>query len=61
MLAKLSELTTKEMDRKEFLQNAGIGLLLIAGGGVIARALGIGGSTKKSSSAGYGSSAYGGR
>lgn len=62
MLAKFSELTTKEMDRKEFLQNAGVGALLLVGGGMIARALGLSlADTGRSQSAGYGSSVYGGR
>ena len=61
MLSKISELTTKEMDRKEFLQNAGIGAMLLVGGGFLLRALGMSvGNTTKKPSAGYGSSVYGG-
>lgn len=66
MVTKLSQLTSKQMDRKEFLQHAGVGLALVAGGGMIAKALGVSlpGSAEKTvqSSAqalGYGGSAYG--
>lgn len=62
MLQKLSEFTSKEMDRKEFLQNAGIGVLLLVGGGAIARAFDLGLSDRKSQSQSdsYGDSSYGG-
>lgn len=64
MISKLSQLASKEMDRKEFLQHAGVGLALVAGSGLIARAvtsLQPGAATQKSvaSTASYGGSAYG--
>ena len=64
MLDKLSSLSTKEMDRKEFLQNAGIGMLLAMGGGLIVRTLGMsfgGSQSPRNQAAGYGASTYGGR
>lgn len=60
MLQKFSEITTKEMNRKEFLQNAGIGALVLVGGGLVFKALGVPVGKSKNQSAGYGSSAYGG-
>lgn len=65
---KLSQLANKEMNRKEFLQHAGIGLALVAGGGMVAKALGVGlaGNNSQSNalqtsakSLSYGGSAYG--
>lgn len=55
-----ANLLEKEMDRKEFLQHTGIGVMMLMGGGLILRAFGIGGK-KESSAAGYGASAYGGK
>lgn len=61
MLTQISELASKEMDRKEFLQNAGIGALLLVGGGTIARVLGLSLSDQnRKQTVGYGSSSYGG-
>lgn len=66
MATKLSQLANKQMDRKEFLQHAGVGLALVAGGGLIAKALGVGISDAVNKSAqsnaktlGYGGNAYG--
>lgn len=62
MLDKITELSSKEMDRKEFLQSAGIGMLLLVGGGMIVRTLGLSFDTKgRSQSTGYGATVYGGR
>lgn len=62
MVNNFAELTSKEMSRKEFLQNAGVGMLLLLGGGMIVRALGLSqGSSNRASSVGYGASVYGGR
>jgi hypothetical protein len=68
---QLASLAAKEMDRKEFLQHAGIGALLLMGGGAIARSLSLsangqaggysGSRNTVGQTAGYGSSVYGGR
>ncbi|PID31300.1 hypothetical protein CR983_01775 [Candidatus Saccharibacteria bacterium] len=68
---QLASIAAKEMDRKEFLQHAGIGALLVMGGGAIVRSLnltsadsttGVAGSRGPvGQTSGYGSSVYGGR
>lgn len=55
----LADLLEKEMDRKEFLQHAGIGMMMLMGGGLILKAFGVGG--KREVAAGYGADAYGGK
>ena len=54
----------QEMDRKDFVKNVGVGLLLLLGGSMIINALtGLDRGSKKSPSGsqGYGSSSYGGK
>ncbi len=53
----------QEMDRKDFVKNVGVGLLLMLGGSMIINALtGLDrGSKKSAGSQGYGSSSYGGK
>lgn len=62
MNKQLSALTQKEVTRKEFLTAVGFGVMSIMGIGSIVKLLtGKHGLTSgRSSSAGYGSSAYGG-
>jgi len=50
----------KEMDRKQFLMHAGAGLLTVVGAGGILKSLTGAEKHHSRSSAGYGSSAYGG-
>ena len=50
----------KEMDRKEFLVHAGAGLLTVVGVGGILKSLTGAEKHHRHTSAGYGSSAYGG-
>ena len=63
---KLAALANKQMDRKEFFQHVGVGAALVAGGGLIAKAVGLSlpssTNTAVQSSAktlSYGSNAYG--
>lgn len=49
----------REMSRKEFLQNLGVGLVMLCGGSFILQALNGGGRSKTAS--GYGDNPYGGR
>lgn len=46
------------MDRKEFLQHTGVGVLMLLGGGLVLQALG--GGRKQRSAEGYGALTYGG-
>ena len=48
------------MDRAEFLKHVGVGAVLLLGGGMIARALGIELGAPKQQAVGYGASTYGG-
>lgn len=54
----IATLLEKPMNRKEFLQHAGVGALMIFGGGLVSKAL-LGGQ-RKTTTVGYGSSPYGG-
>lgn len=58
MKAQIEELFSKEMTRKEFLQHVGGAFLILIGISGLMQALL--GSQKRKSTAGYGSSAYGG-
>ena len=49
------------MDRAEFMKHVGVGAMFLFGGGMIARALGIGLTPQKSQAVGYGASVYGGQ
>lgn len=51
---------SQEMDRAEFLKHVGVGAVLLLGGGMIARALGIELGAPKQQAVGYGASTYGG-
>lgn len=57
---KLAQLLDRPMDRKDFLRQVGIGGMLLLGGNIIVKTmLGLGKDTRTTSQ-GYGSSAYGG-
>ncbi len=60
MKQHLSKLLEKPMGRKEFLQHAGVGVLMLFGGGLVTQALTGTSNGRKSAAAGYGSNAYGG-
>jgi len=49
----------KEMDRKDFVKNVGIGILALSGVAAALKAVNLAPAGKKSS-AGYGASSYGG-
>lgn len=55
-----SKLLQKEMDRKEFLQHAGIAALALTGASALLRVL-VEQPTKQTGSVGYGGSSYGGK
>jgi len=59
----LHKLLDKEMDRKEFLKNVGVGIVALTGVGAALKVV-LGGSgasyKKQQGSMGYGSSPYGG-
>jgi hypothetical protein len=59
MKQHITTLLEKPMNRREFLQHAGIGALMLFGGGLVVQAFG-GLSRKSPSRAGYGGSTYGG-
>lgn len=54
-----SALLQKEMDRKDFVKNVGIGLVALSGVAAALKAVSLAPTTRKSSN-GYGASAYGG-
>lgn len=56
---KFQDILTTEMDRKEFLQKAGVAMLGIAGISTISKTLISSFSKNSSKSGGYGSSPYG--
>jgi hypothetical protein len=56
---QIDALLQKEMDRKEFLQHVGAGILIIFGVSGVLKAL-TQQPTRKQQGMGYGSSAYGG-
>ncbi len=59
MKQQLSTLLQKQMGRKEFLQHAGVSVMMLVGGGLVVQSLT--GTTRKSTvQPGYGASAYGG-
>jgi hypothetical protein len=55
-----SALLEKEMDRKDFVKNVGIGILALSGVAAALKAVNLAPSLSKKSSTGYGASAYGG-
>lgn len=59
-LPVVEKVLEKEMDRKEFLMHAGAGLLTVIGAGGIIKSLTGAQKHHSRSSAGYGSSPYGG-
>lgn len=60
MKKQITTLLEKPMGRKEFLQNAGVGVLMLFGGGLVTQALTGTNGNRKSAAAGYGGDAYGG-
>ena len=60
MKQHLTQLLQKPMGRKEFLQHAGISVLMLFGGGLVTQALTGGQGRKSPNATGYGASAYGG-
>lgn len=60
MKKQITKLLEKPMGRKEFLQHAGVGVLMLFGGGLVTQALTGTNGNRKASVAGYGSDAYGG-
>ena len=58
MQKDLTNLLTKEMDRRDFLKHVAIGMVAMTGLGALVRTLNDVGSKKQS--VGYGASAYGG-
>ncbi|GEM_PF-1109835 len=56
----VAEITTKPMNRREFLKNTGGALIALTGVATVLKSFGLDESdTKTKSQAGYGSSAYG--
>ena len=60
MQKDLTNLLTKEMDRRDFLKHVAIGMVAMTGIGTLVRTLNDVGSGAKKQSVGYGASAYGG-
>ena len=59
MKKTISALLEKPMDRKSFLQHAGVGVAMMFGGSLVAQAL-TNGTRRKSERVAYGTNAYGG-
>lgn len=63
---QITHLLNKQMDRRDFLRHLAVGALMVVGGGVIAKSLGLpeklgfGQEQPSTMTFGYGSSAYGG-
>lgn len=60
MKKQITKLLEKPMGRKEFLQHAGVGVLMLFGGGLVTQAITGANGGRKSSTSGYGGDAYGG-
>lgn len=60
MKKSITTLLEKPMDRKDFLRHAGVGAVMMMGGGLVVQALTNGGQRKRVAAAGYGSTTYGG-